>query len=211
MRRELGAFLTGALLLTGAVAAGPGPEDEPPACENTRDEGNNGQAHERNPNCDRSPSGGNTGGNTGGSTGGSSGGSTGASSDFGRGDYVGPDRRDDNATWRGSDTDRDGVDNRHDNCWAMFNPDQQDTDGSGAGDACDADDDNDGIDDSLDNCSTVRNRSQADGDRDGIGDACDTDWDNDGTANADDNCPTTFNPMQVDRNRNGVGDACEAR
>ena len=55
----------------------------------------------------------------------------------------------------------------------MPNPDQTDTDGDGAGNACDSDDDNDGVPDAADNCPLVLNPDQADFDRDGIGDVCD--------------------------------------
>ncbi len=84
----------------------------------------------------------------------------------------------------GSDVDGDGIDDAHDNCPGVPNPDQLDTDGDGIGDACDAcptiagavdspDEDNDGILDACDNCPGTQNRDQADSDRDGIGDACD--------------------------------------
>jgi glucose/arabinose dehydrogenase len=43
------------------------------------------------------------------------------------------------------DSDGDGVEDWPDNCDTVANTDQTDTDGDGAGDACDADDDNDGI------------------------------------------------------------------
>lgn len=36
-----------------------------------------------------------------------------------------------------SDLDRDGIKNSNDNCPVVYNPDQKDTDGDGAGDACD--------------------------------------------------------------------------
>jgi hypothetical protein len=78
------------------------------------------------------------------------------------------------------DDDGDGTPNHADNCPTASNPGQVDTDGDGAGDACDAtpngDDDNDGIDNASDNCRTVANASQADFDGDGTGDACDTQW-----------------------------------
>ena len=49
----------------------------------------------------------------------------------------------------------------------MYNYDQTESDGDGAGDVCD-------------NCDGLYNPDQADADYDGTGDACDTDDDNDG-------------------------------
>ena len=72
------------------------------------------------------------------------------------------------------DGDEDGISNGTDNCKTVPNADQKDTDGDGAGDACDSDDDNDGLPDGSDNCPTVANPDQKDTDGDGIGDACDT-------------------------------------
>lgn len=77
-------------------------------------------------------------------------------------------------SWGGfPDTDGDGVMNSNDNCPLVRNPSQRDTDGDGAGNACDADDDNDTVADTADNCPLVSNADQADFDLDGIGDACD--------------------------------------
>ncbi|MCB1214322.1 MAG: thrombospondin type 3 repeat-containing protein [Deltaproteobacteria bacterium] len=47
------------------------------------------------------------------------------------------------------DEDRDLVPDVTDNCPNTFNPSQLDTDGAGAGDACDNDDDNDGLPDNV--------------------------------------------------------------
>lgn len=85
--------------------------------------------------------------------------------------------------------DLDGNDIPDDNCPTVANANQQDLDGDGFGDVCDADLDGDGVNDKTDvdprlmvplavavggdNCPTVANPDQADADGDDIGDACD--------------------------------------
>ena len=54
-----------------------------------------------------------------------------------------------------SDGDGDGVANGADNCPAVSNSSQTDTDGDGLGNACDSNDDNDGLADSGDACPLV--------------------------------------------------------
>jgi CSLREA domain-containing protein len=77
--------------------------------------------------------------------------------------------------------DEDGVPISQDNCPDDPNRGQEDADGDGAGDVCDAfpldptetaDSDQDGVGDNGDNCPTISNPGQADSDGDGIGDAC---------------------------------------
>ena len=112
-------------------------------------------------------------------------------------------------TGSGDDSDGDGVVDLNDNCPAVSNPDQADSDDDGVGDVCDFDADNDGVNDDLDNCPAVANSDQADADADGIGNACDSDSDNDGVADEDDNCPMAPNDDQADADGDGIGDACD--
>lgn len=71
-----------------------------------------------------------------------------------------------------NDLDNDGVPDGADNCPAIPNPDQSDSDADGTGNACDSDDDNDGVTDTADNCPIFGNADQADADGDGQGDIC---------------------------------------
>ena len=71
------------------------------------------------------------------------------------------------------DSDNDGVLNASDNCPFKVNVNQIDTDGNGAGDACDAfDRDSDGLWNINDNCPDNANADQADTDGDGVGNVC---------------------------------------
>jgi len=80
----------------------------------------------------------------------------------------------------------------------VYNLDQDDLDGDGLGDACDADLDGDGEDNDIDNCPTVANSGQTDLDGDGLGDACDPDIDGDGVPNGGDLCAATPADALVD-------------
>lgn len=72
-----------------------------------------------------------------------------------------------------ADIDRDGVKDIIDNCVSQVNPEQEDINSNGKGDACE-DFDRDGIMNHSDNCPSEPNRNQADEDEDGIGDVCDS-------------------------------------
>jgi hypothetical protein len=108
-----------------------------------------------------------------------------------------------------ADADADGVADEDDNCPAVANPDQNDTDGDGRGDVCDSDQDGDAIDNQWDNCPRIPNPDQNDFDNDGQGNVCDDDDDGDGVDDASDNCPRLINPVQADRDADDVGNACD--
>ncbi|MDO6738981.1 collagen-binding domain-containing protein, partial [Wenyingzhuangia sp. 2_MG-2023] len=108
-----------------------------------------------------------------------------------------------------NDADNDGITDDVDNCVNTANPNQEDADNDGIGDACDDDADNDGITDDVDNCVNTANPNQEDADNDGIGDACDDDADNDGIVDSVDNCVNTANPNQEDADNDGIGDVCD--
>ncbi|XP_055386338.1 cartilage oligomeric matrix protein-like [Condylostylus longicornis] len=142
----------------------------------------------------------------------------------------------------GFDTDLDGwpdenlscneLNCKADNCIAIPNSGQEDSDSDGLGDSCDDDADGDGVKNNLDNCPFAYNPNQKDidndkvgdacdncrhksngdqldSDNDGLGDVCDKDSDNDGILDIDDNCPLKFNTDQSDYDGDGVGDVCD--
>lgn len=109
----------------------------------------------------------------------------------------------------GNDADGDGVLDPADNCPAIANANQTDTDDDDEGDACDTDDDGDDIADSADNCPLISNTNQTNTDDDTEGDACDTDDDNDEVLDNADNCPLVANTSQTNTDTDTDGDACD--
>jgi hypothetical protein len=93
------------------------------------------------------------------------------------------------------DPDGDNVPNDGtDNCPDVANADQTDTDGNGAGDACDPV--------PIRPLPPTVRGSEAD-------DPGGPDRDDDGVPDATDNCPDNYNPDQTDTDGGGFGDACE--
>lgn len=81
-----------------------------------------------------------------------------------------------------------------DDCPDVPNPNQEDVNQNGVGDACDGgtDSDQDGVPTLLINCPATANADQLDSDFDGKGRRCDNDQDGDGIIETDegaDNCP----------------------
>jgi hypothetical protein len=107
------------------------------------------------------------------------------------------------------DSDGDGVPDDVDNCPADANPNQENYDNDGLGDACDDDDDNDDVPDSIDECPESLPEEPVNE----VG--CPNvapiiDEDDDGIPNLEDNCPDDYNPEQEDRDRDGIGDVCDS-
>ncbi len=120
----------------------------------------------------------------------------------------------------GINRDRDNFLDGLDNCPAVANDDQTDTDMNGVGDACEVilmDADMDGVEDSIDNCVDDDNPGQEDFDGDGAGDACDDDDDDDGLLDVWETNTGTFvsptdagtDPFNADTDGDGVDDGKE--
>jgi Thrombospondin type 3 repeat len=107
-----------------------------------------------------------------------------------------------------TDGDEDGVSDDVDNCLEVANPDQLDTDGDDAGNACDTDDDNDTVADAGDNCPFDPNSDQADADRDGAGVLCDADLDGDGVPDSADQCVPTPSGQVVNGEGCAIAQIC---
>ena len=121
------------------------------------------------------------------------------------------------------DEDSDNLCSEIDNCPIDYNPNQEDSDLDGLGNACDFckndpdnDLDNDGVCGDQDNCVNIANSIQEDSDFDGLGDICDScvndphnDVDADSICGNLDNCPDKNNPSQGDCDFDGLGDACD--
>jgi choice-of-anchor B domain-containing protein len=111
-----------------------------------------------------------------------------------------------NPAYVGDDPDGDGHLTPCDNCPAIANVSQANSDADSYGDACDncpenanasqANADGDNLGDVCDNCPSIVNNSQIDSDDDTFGDACD-------------NCPDIINYGQLDIDSDDVGDSCD--
>lgn len=102
-----------------------------------------------------------------------------------------------------ADPDVDGWAELGDTCPGVWDPDQDDTDADGTGDACDDDLDGDGA------ASPGWDLWPRDSDDDGVDNDADTDDDADGVADGADGCPLVADPGQADTDGDGTGDACD--
>jgi YVTN family beta-propeller protein len=123
----------------------------------------------------------------------------------------------------GINRDRDLFLDGLDNCPAVPNDDQTDTDNDTIGDACETgaiiDTDLDGIADNVDNCPAIANPLQEDLDSDGVGNVCDPDIDGDGLLNTVETDTNIFNgptdtgsdPLDADSDDDGFDDGEEVQ
>lgn len=103
------------------------------------------------------------------------------------------------------DPDGDAIPNFVDNCDAVKNPDQLDSDGDNVGNVCDTQegDCNNGVSDDQDamvDCADADCSLDPD---------C-SDDDSDGVLNGEDNCPNDANPNQEDTDGDKIGNACDS-
>ena len=115
------------------------------------------------------------------------------------------------------DDDNDGVQDLEDNCQAVANLSQLDTDNDSLGNACDKDDDGDGVLDSQD-AFPLNNTETSDSDLDGVGDNADwapndssesVDTDGDGVGDNADAFPVDATET-IDTDGDGTGDNSDA-
>jgi len=116
------------------------------------------------------------------------------------------------------DIDGDGVTDAVDNCPAIANGDQVDTDNDGQGNACDEDDDDDGVIDTDENALGTDPLNR-DSDGDGLGDGeeiydfgtdpLDQDSDDDGLWDGDEVHNYYSDPLDVDSDLDGISDGVE--
>jgi len=110
------------------------------------------------------------------------------------------------------DSDGDGIQNYLDNCFEIYNPDQEDFDQDGLGNECDTDDDGDDVPDTEDAFPLDASES-VDTDGDGIGNNADTDDDGDDWSDTDEAAegtdPLDAQSVPTDTDGDGIGNVTD--